>query len=370
MQDTQSLIFGLAPGVNAATFAGVIETFGSVEQLFRASRQEQLAAGLPARTLDHLAAPDETQLERCMDWLSGRDCHVLTWPDRRYPALLRETTSAPPLLFVHGDPDALSFPQLAIVGSRNATRGGIETAGRFAAHLAAAGFCITSGLALGIDGAAHRAALSVRGLTIAVLGSGPDQIYPPEHRSLAAEIAAQGAIITEFPPGVPPRREQFPQRNRLISGLSLGTLVVEAGTRSGALITARCATEQGREVFAIPGSIHNPVARGCHQLIRSGAKLVETAQDVVEELGGLLSGFSESIEQNTVLETSAPATEPEYQRLLDNMGWDPVSVDTLVSRSGLTAGEVSSMLLLLELEGRVDPLAGGRYIQREKGQSQ
>jgi DNA processing protein len=286
-----------------------------------------------------------------------------------YPDLLRQTADAPETLFVDGDVGALSLPQLAIVGSRQATPGGCETAFQFARYLAGCGFCITSGLALGIDAAAHRGALAAKGLTIAVLAGGLDQIYPARHAQLAAQISANGALVSEWGPGVPPTRERFPQRNRIISGLSVGTLVVEAGQRSGALITARYAGEQGREVFAIPGSIHNPTARGCHRLIRSGATLVESAGDIVEQLSGILSGIAQSVEQNTTKdnETAALREDPEYASLLTVMGWDPVHIDTIVSRSGLTAEEVSSMLLILELDGCVEPLTGGKYQQREEG---
>jgi DNA processing protein len=303
-------------------------------------------------------------------WLAEDGHHVVTASDANYPALLAETRNAPDRLFVRGDPDVLSLPQLAIVGSRNATPGGCETATRFAAHLGGAGFCITSGLAVGIDAAAHRGALAAGAKTIAVCATGPDEVYPARHAGLADDIvAAGGAVVTEFPPGTPPRRQQFPQRNRLISGMSVGTLVIEASLRSGALITARFATEQGREVFAVPGSIHSPTARGCHGLIRNGAKLVETSQDIIEELPGMLAGLSENITQAD----TAPAlvasrdSDPEYERLRKLMGWDPATVDMLVNRSGLTADEVSSMLLILELEGSVEPLVGGFYIQREEG---
>jgi len=370
--DDKWLTFGLATGVTGATCESVIEQFGSIGSAIDAPSRELLSAGLSATTIESLQQPDAEQLQRCTEWLGDDDCHLLTWSDPRYPSLLREIASPPALLFVRGDADVLNLPQLAMVGSRNATPTGIETAENFAAHLARSGFSLTSGLALGIDAAVHRATLAAGGTTIAVLGTGPDQIYPAVHTGLAEQIVAQGALVSEFPPGCPPRRAQFPQRNRIISGLTLGTLVVEAGTRSGALITARFAAEQGREVFAIPGSIHNPVARGCHQLIRSGAKLVETARDIVEELGGMLESYAASIEQNMVNEAVPPARalDSDYQSLLDLMGWDPVSVDTLIKRSGLTTAEVSSMLLLLELHGRVDPLAGGRYVQREEGQSQ
>lgn len=300
------------------------------------------------------------------NWLARPDTHLLTPADSRYPALLREIPDPPAQLFVRGDPDTLSLPQLAIVGSRNATPSGAETAHSFAAHLAARGFCITSGLAEGIDAAAHRGAIAARGRTLAVCGTGPDIVYPRLHEQLAeAIVAGGGAIVSEFAPGTPVYRGNFPRRNRLISGLAVGTLVVEAGIRSGALGTARHAIEQGREVFAIPGSIHNPVARGCHQLIRNGAKLVETADDIVEELAGLLASLRLQDGRSPVEGTEAadePAEiDPQYASLLADLGWDPVGADTLVARSGLTIGEVSSMLLMLELQGSVRALSSGRY---------
>jgi DNA processing protein len=291
--------------------------------------------------------------------------HLLTPADAGYPALLREIPDPPPLLYVRGNVDALSLPQLAIVGSRSATPSGTETAHSFAAHLAARGFTITSGLAEGIDAAAHRGALAGAGTTIAVCGTGLDIVYPRQHVELAAQIvAAGGAVVSEFAPGTPVYRANFPRRNRLISGLSVGTLVVEASLRSGALITARHAMEQGREVFAIPGSIHNPVARGCHRLIRNGAKLVETAEDIVEELRGLLEGLrAAGAADETASDRADTAGEPDaqYAHLLAAMAWDPVDADSLVTRSGLTIGEVSSMLLMLEMQGYVRPLSGGRY---------
>ncbi len=304
------------------------------------------------------------------DWLALPDAHRLTPGDAAWPPLLRELPDPPVELFVRGDPAALVLPQLAIVGSRHATPAGAETAHGFAAHLAARGFCITSGLAEGIDAAAHRGALAAGGRTIAVCGTGPDIVYPRHHAALADEIVARGgAIVAEFAPGTPVYRSNFPRRNRLISGLAVGTLVVEASLKSGALITARHAMEQGREVFAIPGSIHNPVARGCHRLIRNGAKLVETAADIVDELGGLLGALrgDEAPESGGWPVAGAPALDAEYARLLACLGWDPVDVNTVVARAGLTAGEVSSMLLLLEMQGLVRSLSGGRY--QRAGQS-
>jgi DNA processing protein len=255
---------------------------------------------------------------------------------------------------------------LAIVGSRNPSTTGLDNAREFARCLASAGIGITSGLAQGIDGAAHQGALK-GGSTIAVMGTGPDRIYPGSHRDLAHQIAAESLLITEFPPGTPARAENFPRRNRIISGLSLGTLVVEATLQSGSLITARLSSEQGREVFAIPVSIHNPQARGCHALIRQGAKLVESAQDIIEELGSLFATLENSVETQTTRDVSSLIdSDADYQRLDQALGYDPVSVDELITRTGLTAEAVSSMLLLLELEGHVSSAPGGYYCRTDR----
>ena len=294
------------------------------------------------------------------------DRHLITLDDPRYPALLRDIPDPPLALFVHGDPECLVTPQLAVVGSRNPTPGGRENAFEFARYLVGAGLTITSGLAAGIDGAAHRGALAGGGRTVAVVGTGLDRVYPAEHLELAHTITAQGALVSEFALGSRPTPGHFPKRNRLISGLSLGTLVVEATPHSGSLITAKLAGEQGRETFAIPGSIHNPQARGCHALIRQGAKLVETAADILEELGQLASTLDPP--------TQTPATDPaiettldaDYQHLLQQLDDTPTPVDTLVQRSGLTAETVSSMLLVLELQGYVSSAAGGHYTRRAK----
>ena len=260
-----------------------------------------------------------------------------------------------------GDVTALHVPSIAIVGSRNPTDGGRRNAYEFARHLAGCGFCIVSGLAQGVDAAAHRGALAAGGRTVAFLGHGIDTVYPAQNRKLADEIVATGLIASEFPAGSPPRRAHFPQRNRLISGLSLGTLVVEAARASGSLITARFAAEQGREVFALPGSIHNPLARGCHRLIRDGAKLVESADDILSELGALAGHMQQSGDD---LETRAEALrddDQEYVKLRSFLSHDPISVDEIVERSGLTIDQVSSMLLILELDGTVEKQSGGRY---------
>jgi len=332
--------------------------------------EEWRAAGAGEAACQALATPDQALLDAGSRWLEQAGNRLLPWTSADYPPLLREIASPPPVLFIRGDAGQLLLPQLAIVGSRNATAAGREHAAAFARCFADAGFAICSGLAEGIDAAAHTAALAAGGRTTAVCGTGPDRVYPHRHRHLAGQIAANGVLVSEFTPGTPPRRSNFPRRNRIISGLSLGTLVVEAGLKSGALITARFANEQGREVFAIPGSIHNPLSRGCHQLIRQGAKLVESALDIIEELHGLLQGLhgrSDHAVDAAAARPHGPAA-PELQKLLELLGWEPVGTDTLARRSGLTAAELSSMLVLLELEGYVRSLGGGR-LQRMKWNS-
>ena len=346
-----------------ATLRHLLAHFGAVEAIYTAPRSALLAFfdgdQTPVDAL--LEGPDAGQFETERRWLDDPANHLLAVTDPAYPPLLREIPDPPPLLFVRGDPSTLCAAQLAVVGSRNPSRGGGDNARAFSEHLTRAGLGITSGLALGIDACAHEAALGAGGVTIAVAATGLDRVYPAAHRELAHRIATQGALVSEFTLGTPPRRENFPRRNRLISGLSLGVLVVEAALKSGSLITARLAAEQGREVFAIPGSIHSPLSRGCHALIRQGAKLVETAQDVLEELGALAQFVAAPA-------TAAPAApgappEPAQQVLLDLIGYDPIDIDTLIVRSGLTAGVLSSMLLHMELRGLIEARPGGR-VQR------
>jgi len=296
-----------------------------------------------------------------MEWAQDPRNHLIAIGDGDYPELLGQIARPPSERLGRGEPGLLQMPALAIVGSRNPAQAGARNAFEFARHLGGMGFCIVSGLAEGIDTAAHRGALDAGAATIAFLGHGIDRVYPASNLDLAHEIAAHGALVSEFPLGTHPGRENFPQRNRLISGMSLGTLVVEAARRSGSLITARFAGEQGREVFALPGSIHNPLARGCHQLIRQGAKLVETADDIVAELAPLASHLLQNSLESTANETSANTDDEEYVQLKKYLGHDPVGVDELVNNSGLTIEQVSSMLLILELEGVVEPLSGGRY---------
>jgi DNA processing protein len=307
--------------------------------------------------------PDPAGIERDLAWLDGPNRTLLTSDDSRYPRQLAAVPGMPPALFIEGDPALLSRPQVAIVGARAATAAGRETAFDFAARLAALGFAITSGLATGIDGEAHRGALAARGTTIAVCGTGLDRTYPEEHRELAARIAADGALVSEFPTGTPPAAHNFPRRNRLMSGLARGVLVIEAASRSGSLITARLAGEQGREVMAVPGSIHNPLARGCHRLIRDGAALVESVDDVLAALGvsGLANTMKPAPETSDGANSPDDALDSDAEMLLNALGFEPAGLDRLVQRTGLAAHSVLSMLQMLELEGRVETLPGGRY---------
>ena len=315
---------------------------------------------LPEPERQAVLHPDETAIEQALKWCDTENHHLLHPDALDYPELLRQIPDAPILLYVAGDTTALTLPALAIVGSRNPTRGGVHNAFEFSRFLGGSGFCIVSGLAQGVDTAAHRGALAAGAMTVAVLGHGIDRVYPAANHQLAHDIAAGGALVSEYALGSPPRKHHFPQRNRLISGLSMGTLVVEAARRSGSLITARLSSEQGREVFAIPGSIHNPLSRGCHRLIREGAKLVETAADIVDELGALAGHLMQNSEQHAPAPVAA-LPDGEYESLLDVLGFDPVSADELAGRSGLTIAQVSSMLLILELEGIVEAHTGGRY---------
>jgi len=299
--------------------------------------------------------------EQVSAWLDAANHHIIDSDSGDMPDLLRQIPDPPTLLYAVGNKDALHLPTLAIVGSRNPTRGGIQNAYEFSNHLARSGFCIVSGLAQGIDTAAHQGALDAGAKTVAFLGHGIDRVYPAENRELAHRIAEEGVLCSEYPLGSPPRREHFPQRNRLISGLSLGTLVVEAARRSGSLISARLAAEQGREIFAIPGSIHNPLSRGCHQLIKQGAKLVECAEDIVSELGPLAGHLVQSAGIPTPGPAATAPHDADYESLLATLSYDPASADQLAEDSGLTIDQVSSMLLILELEGKIQVQAGGRY---------
>jgi len=352
------------PDLGAIARRSLLERYGDAKAIYRAppGELETVLADRPQVLRGIREGIDPVSLAADHQWLAEPDTHVIPLTDPRYPPLLAAIPDPPLLLYLRGTPACLADPQLAIVGSRNPTATGIETTRAFAGHLVHCGITVTSGLALGIDAAAHAGALDAGGHTIAVLGTGPDRVYPARHRELAHRIAARGALVSEFPPGTPPLKHHFPRRNRLISGLALGVLVTEAALRSGSLITARYAGEQGREVFAIPGSIHSPLARGCHRLIRQGAKLVETATDILEELGPL-SGVSASDIPPSTPVTTADEPDPDQLRLLSALGHGPADLETLCRRCGLTPAEVSSMLLIMELQGRVQAGPGGAYVR-------
>jgi DNA processing protein len=353
------------PGLHA----GWLGPASNPQALAKEPRAALVALGFSDAAIAAPRNPDPQGIAGDERWLAGANRRLVTWGAADYPPLLASIVDAPLVLFVEGVAQALALPQLAIVGSRNPTALGRDTAEQFAGHLAAAGLVISSGLALGIDAAAHCGALAAGGSTVAVMGCGLDAVYPREHVDLAREVATRGTLVSDLPTGTPPLKHHFPRRNRIISGLSVGTLVVEAALQSGSLITARLASEQGREVFAIPGSIHNPMARGCHRLIRQGAKLVETVDDIFAELGALLEGLragaqSEAPDTQAV---SGPVLDKDYEILLDALGFAPAGIDTLVSRTGLAAEVVASMLLILELDGRVAQQFGGLYGRRLAG---
>jgi DNA processing protein len=350
----------LTPGLGAASLRAMLRQFGLPHAILEKKRSE-LSAYASAETLSALdSSPVRQAVARSLEWAAASGHSIITLADEIYPRALLEIADPPALLYAAGRTELLRCPALAIVGSRNASAQGERNAESFAKVLSEAGLTIVSGLALGIDAAAHRGGLAGAGSTIAVLGTGIDLVYPQRNAALAAQIAQRGLLVSEFAPGTAPAAHNFPRRNRLISGLAQGCLVVEAALASGSLITARAAADQGREVFAIPGSIHSPLSKGCHALIKAGAKLVETAEDILAELGGFRpSGFAST----TVTQPASAETG-----LLQHMGHDPVDVDSLCSRAGLSAEQVSSELLRLELDGRITSLPGGLYQRLEKGE--
>lgn len=340
----------LTPGVPRSAQRDWLRAFGSAEAVVGASVAQlaAVAGPAPARALkdaDPAKPAAETQA-----WLREAGNVLLALDDEAYPPALLRTEDPPTLLFVTGDPAVLRRPCLAIVGSRQATKQGLEDARAFASAFSKAGHAIASGLALGIDGAAHRGGLEGDGGTIAVVGTGLDRVYPKDHHTLAREISGRGALVSEFALGTPPLAENFPRRNRIISGLARGVLVVEAALRSGSLTTARLALEQGRDVFAIPGSIHSPLSKGCHRLIKEGAKLVESAEDILSEWEG-----------RPAIDQFDPPPAEESGTLHTALGHSPATIDALVARTGRNAGDLAAELTQLELEGRVERLAGGLY---------
>lgn len=378
MQDPRfyALVLHRLPHVGAATYNRLVGLFGSPESALHQSNsillsllnQETLVEIRDFQANGTASAIGQRALQD-LEWLNvQRDVHLISLSDSIYPDLLREIPKLPPLLFVRGDIHLLNLPQIAVVGSRNPSNGGSENAHRFAEFLAGNGFAITSGLALGVDAAAHQGALAVQGKTIAVMGTGLDLIYPARHRALAQQILDNGgALVSELPLGSSSKAANFPQRNRIISGLSCGVLVVEAAVQSGSLITAQAAMQQNREVFAIPGSIHNPLARGCHQLIRQGATLVETAKDIVDQLDGMLgyqrdklTKLQEQAAKKTELDGKSLAElSPAEQQLIHAMGYDPVNIDDLVDRTGVAVGSVAAQMIGLEIKGYVQQIGAG-----------
>ncbi len=359
-----------APGLGPAGMRTLLRDAGSARAACGAIRSFRQLAGLDQAGLDWITRPDEERLDADMAWLARPGHRLLRCDEADFPPQLEVVSQPPVALFVAGDPAFLLGPQIAIVGARSASAQGLATARDFARTLSRAGLIVTSGMADGIDGAAHTAALEAGGKTVAVVGTGPDRVYPRKHRDLAARIVENGVIVSEFPPGTEARPDHFPRRNRLIAGLALGTLVVEAGLQSGSLITARLAAEAGKEVFALPGSIHNPLAKGCHRLIRDGARLVETAAEVIEALapaalaqGAQLRARLQTAEVPEMAPDSPPSRtqDPDYKALLAALGDVPVSLDELAGRTGLAPAALSSMLLLLELDGVVAPAVNGRW---------
>lgn len=353
------LSLSLTRGLGGESARRLLKEFGSPDAVFAASISSLRSVVKSDVAAEISAGIAEDAIASTLAWLEDANNHIVTLADDDYPQALLNIPDPPLLLYVKGRLDLLNRAALAIVGSRNATPQGISNAQAFAGTLSDAGLCIISGLAHGIDAAAHRGALrgqgKNQGSSIAIVGTGLDKVYPAANRELAHALAQQGALISEFPLGTPPLAANFPRRNRLISGMSAGCLVVEASLQSGSLITARLALEQGRDVFAIPGSIHAPQSKGCHALLKQGAKLVETAQDILEELGSLIPAPT----RNTATQ-GADKQDPDAA-LLDHIGFDPVDVDTLRARCGLTVAELSAMLLTLELEGLISTLPGGLY---------
>lgn len=353
------------PGLGARRTAQLLPQFDSIQQFVGASAQQlkglRLNAGVASelRALAHHGHTSSAgkQALTALQRADSEGWHVVSWEDPRYPTLLREIPAPPPLLYVNGDVALLGSKQIAIVGSRHASPAGLETARQFGAELSRSGLTITSGLALGIDAASHRGALQADCPTIAVVATGLDSVYPRRHGALAAHIAQSGAVVSEFSLGTAPNAKHFPQRNRIISGLALGVLVVEAALRSGSLITARYALEQNREVFAIPGAINSPVSKGCNALIQQGAKLVETIDDVLAELTyGVVAQPEKSTASHAVEWVGEHKAE---QHILLAVGFEPTHTDKIIARSGLPAAEVLAALMLLELQGHIAACAGG-----------
>ncbi|WP_349656147.1 DNA-processing protein DprA [Xanthomonas sp. 10-10] len=368
--DLRALLILLLAGGRSPPRRALMSACATASDILTAGPAAWRAAGCDELQSERLQSPDPQTMDAALRWCEQPNHHLIGWQDPDYPALLRHIVNPPLALFVDGDPNAPWHPGVAVVGSRSATAGGRDHTRAFASSLAAAGLGIVSGMAAGVDAIAHEAALAQPGgITVAVVGTGADVAYPAHHRALRDRIAARGAVVSEYLPGTGPVAAHFPARNRIIAGLALGTLVVEAAMRSGALITARLAAEAGREVFALPGSLHNPLARGCHHLIRQGATLAQEPAQVTEGLQLLSGELATALRERLAAPTQMPRTtrtttstrpDPDYQRLWQALGHDPTPMDSLVERTGLTAAALSSMLLIMELEGDV-VTEHGRY---------
>lgn len=358
MDLTYWLMLLKAPHVGVRTFYKALQVFETPEQVFSASKPQRKACGLfRQEALDFIEQNDTSLVQADLDWAKADNCHIVSLIDTTYPEQLKTIADPPPLLYVRGDVSCLSLPQVAIVGSRNPSPSGKQNAHEFAKSLAKHGVVVTSGMASGIDASAHIGALEAESPTIAVCGTGLDRIYPAKHKSLAHQISTKGALVSEFCIGTAPVAANFPRRNRIISGLSLGTLVVEASIKSGTMITAKLAAEQGKEVFAVPSSIHNPLSKGCHQLIKQGAKLVETIDDMLDELQ-----FSPIKTRHTSKSSVCEKnTNNNSSVLLKYLSYDAVNVDEIVEKSNLSPQIVTQELLLLELENKIAKVNSSSY---------
>ncbi len=378
MDTTQAwLLLTQTKGLGTARIKMLLDYYNDASAIFK-QRHFPNELKIPQAVQQSLKNPDFDTIKQDLYWLEKEGNSVLTLNDDLYPPLLKQTDSPPPLLYITGNPQVLLQAQLAVVGSRNASAVGLKNTHAFCYDLAKNGLVITSGMALGVDGAAHAAALKANGITIAVMGTGLDSVYPPRHRDLAHQIAEKGALVSEFAIGTKPNAYNFPRRNRIICGLSLGTLVMEASVKSGTLITARQTMEINRPVMAIPGSIHSPMVKGCHLLIKQGAKLVESAQEILEELTPLAASLSMQIKQklanldsNTEAKNEAitdtlqenEEISSQHQRVLECIQYEATSLETIMQKSACNAQEIASILLILELENKIQTMPGAHYIR-------
>ncbi len=365
----KTLLILSVPGLGVSRYWALLNAFGSVDAVYSAplERLKQLINPTLVEDLDSIRQnslhPGRLALSKTCEWCDENNTALITHLDDRYPSLLKEIPRAPPYLFVQGSIELLSAPQIALVGSRTSSRNGMENAHSMAGALVGKGFAVTSGLALGIDSRAHCGALDNHGQTLAVIGTGIDSVYPYRNRALAARILSNGgAIVSEFPLGTKPVPQNFPRRNRVISGLSLGTLVIEAAIKSGSLITARCAIEQNREVFAMPGSLHSPLSKGCHALIKQGAVLVETAEDVCAEFSGFVTRSIARVDANlgSDITLEMPSLSEQEAMVLDKIEYDPVCLDSIALITGLTVDLLLANLMALEIAGLIHN-EGGNY---------